>query len=415
MEAFAAPVSLRLVRREKAVCELARLSPLSATRCCPVLSLSTPSPPTSSPRSAKNKGKSRRGINAPQSSKRVATYKKLQRRELKGLDLNAQSEEGEQKEVEASSSKERTSEKHEKDSAEGKEKENRTKRKITLKLSDVFVGQKLSGVVRNTVQHGAYVNVGTERDGLVHLRDMSVDFVHVPTDLLRDGDTVDVWVKYVDPVKKVLGLTMVKPHLGFESRMKVTDVEVGGRYHGVIERVTNYGAYLDIGAERHAFLHVTGLWGDSQRDTLDFLRLGEKAWVHVVDIDVPKSHVRLWARARGGHRLSKTNEVSQISLQARMLEVRDHEIPNPTRRSWEPESVVEHKDKDSEEEIEENSSFDRDAVIEDGLTDQEFSFVEDMDTWFNERGNSVLRSMNNVQEISHMLDENTEFVDEDES
>lgn len=163
-----------------------------------------------------------------------------------------------------------------------------------------MVGERVKGTVRNLVRHGAYVDIGAVKDGLVHIRDMSVEFVYEPADLVRSGQEVDVWVKYVDAVKGVVGLTMVPPagKVGFSGRSKVTDVTVGSRVEGVVARVTNYGAYVDIGAERHGFVHVSALWGRRPRETLENMRLGRNIWVHVAEVDEVKSFIRLRARGR---------------------------------------------------------------------------------------------------------------------
>jgi predicted RNA-binding protein with RPS1 domain len=136
--------------------------------------------------------------------------------------------------------------------------------------------------------------------------------VYDPSDVVSDGAEVDVWVKYVDAVKGVIGLTMVPPAgaVGFSGRVKVGEVNIGGRYEGVVARVTNYGAYVDIGAERHGFVHVSALWGRRPRETLEDLRLGRRIWVHVDEVDEVRSFVRLRARGkRGGEELSEHAEV----------------------------------------------------------------------------------------------------------
>ncbi len=48
--------------------------------------------------------------------------------------------------------------------------------------------QKLMGTVRNVESFGAFVDVGAERDGFVHVKEISTDFVHAATDVLRSGE-----------------------------------------------------------------------------------------------------------------------------------------------------------------------------------------------------------------------------------
>lgn len=171
------------------------------------------------------------------------------------------------------------------------------------KVGDLVVGEKVRGTVRNLVRHGAYVDIGAKRDGLCHLREMCVDFVYDSGDIVQEGMEVDVWVKYIDAEKNVVGLTMLEPKnggRGFSGRLAVKDVIVGERYEGRVVRVTNYGAFVDIGAERHGFVHVSALWGRRPRETLEDLRLGREIWVHVEEVDEVKSFITLRARGRRG-------------------------------------------------------------------------------------------------------------------
>lgn len=274
-------------------------------------------------------------------------------------------------------------------------------------FSDIRLGERLFGVVRNTVPHGAYVDVGAEKDGLVHVRDMAVDFVHTPTDIVRSGDTVTVWVKFVNASKRVLGLTMVKPHLGFESRIKMKDIVEGGRYQGVIERITNYGAYVDIGAERQAFLHVAALWGALPRETLDFLRLGQKIWVHVAEVDTQRNHIRLWARGKDDLPLTYTTEILTIPVHSEQR-VEDAPVPTPTLRAWDVNKTGDSDVNQVEEGSEEDDS------VQHEYEEDEFSFAEDDSEWLDESitGKRKPHQTDNLREVAHMFDEATEFIDD---
>lgn len=226
-----------------------------------------------------------------------------------------------------------------------------------FRLSELAVGMQLDGKVQNLVRHGAYVDVGAVRDGLVHVRDMSTDFVHLPADIVRTGDMVTVWVKYVNPVTNVLGLSMVKPKRGFVERMPVRHVEIGTRYDGVVERVTNYGAYVDIGAERLGFLHVAAIWGRRPRETLDNMRIGQEICVHVDDVDEIRSHIKLRARGKAHKELRKDGPLGAIA-QMDKGDLKDKVgkevvIRQAVVRPWDDEEEDEDEDGAHEEEDEE--------------------------------------------------------------
>jgi len=77
-----------------------------------------------------------------------------------------------------------------------------------LDISDLSVGMVLTGVVRNVIDFGAFVDIGVHQDGLVHVSEISKKFIKHPSEMLSVGDTVKVKIKSLDVAKKRIGLTM---------------------------------------------------------------------------------------------------------------------------------------------------------------------------------------------------------------
>ena len=80
-----------------------------------------------------------------------------------------------------------------------------------LSIEDLKPGMKLKGTVRNVVDFGAFVDIGVHQDGLVHISKMANRFVKHPSDIVRVGDTVEVWVEKVDRDRKKISLSMIEP------------------------------------------------------------------------------------------------------------------------------------------------------------------------------------------------------------
>ncbi len=78
------------------------------------------------------------------------------------------------------------------------------------KISDLSAGMKLEGVVTNVAQFGAFVDIGVHQDGLVHISELSDDFVKDPHQVVRVGDIVQVVVLEVDEQRKRISLSMKK-------------------------------------------------------------------------------------------------------------------------------------------------------------------------------------------------------------
>ena len=82
--------------------------------------------------------------------------------------------------------------------------------RAALSIEDLQPGMELRGTVRNVVDFGAFVDVGVHQDGLVHISKLANRFVKHPSDVVRVGDNVTVWVEKVDLDRKKISLTMVQ-------------------------------------------------------------------------------------------------------------------------------------------------------------------------------------------------------------
>lgn len=81
-------------------------------------------------------------------------------------------------------------------------------RERVISLEDLKVGMTMTGVVRNVVDFGAFVDIGVHQDGLVHISRLSDSFVKHPSDVVSVGDTVNVRVIEVDTKRKRIALSM---------------------------------------------------------------------------------------------------------------------------------------------------------------------------------------------------------------
>jgi len=84
-------------------------------------------------------------------------------------------------------------------------------KKGILKLEDLTPGMELKGTVLNVVDFGAFVDIGLKDSGLVHISQLANRYIKSPHDVVSVGDVVTAWVMSVDPDRKRVSLTMVKP------------------------------------------------------------------------------------------------------------------------------------------------------------------------------------------------------------
>lgn len=85
-------------------------------------------------------------------------------------------------------------------------------RSDVMDMSDLKPGMELKGTVRNVIDFGAFVDIGVHQDGLVHISQITNRFIKHPSEMLKVGQVVTVWVLSVDEKKGRIALTMKKPN-----------------------------------------------------------------------------------------------------------------------------------------------------------------------------------------------------------
>ena len=81
-------------------------------------------------------------------------------------------------------------------------------RKDIMSMADLKKGMEITGTVRNVVDFGAFVDIGVHQDGLVHISEITDRYIKHPSEVLKVGQVVQVFVKDVDLKKNRIALTM---------------------------------------------------------------------------------------------------------------------------------------------------------------------------------------------------------------
>jgi predicted RNA-binding protein with RPS1 domain len=159
-------------------------------------------------------------------------------------------------------------------------------------LGELKPKQKLQGKVVGIKLYGAFVDLGLEKPGLVHISQLSEKRVQNVSDVVSEGDDVTVYVLNVDKDKGRVNLSLVEPPALTWSEMKVNDV-----VSGEVIRIENFGAFVDIGAERPGLIHVSELDNDYVSSVEDKVKIGETVEARIINVDRKKKQVDLSIRA----------------------------------------------------------------------------------------------------------------------
>ena len=163
-----------------------------------------------------------------------------------------------------------------------------TKSSERLDLIDVQPKMKFEGHVTRVELFGAFVDIGAERDGLVHVSQISEQRVNRVADVLKDGDPVTVWVQRVDPEQGRISLTMVEPPERTLAELKPEQVITGK-----VTKLAPYGAFVDIGVERDGLVHISEMSEDRIERPGDVAQVGDEVEVRVVSINRQRRRIEL--------------------------------------------------------------------------------------------------------------------------
>jgi small subunit ribosomal protein S1 len=149
---------------------------------------------------------------------------------------------------------------------------------------------KLSGKVLKTTLAGALVDVGQPLPGVIHISQLSTEPVNKVEDVIKEGQSVDVWVRRVK--KDRIELTMIQP-LALEWKEIEPDMIVKGK----VVRLETYGAFVDIGAERPGMVHVSELAHGYIKTPSEVVKEGDEVEAKVLDVNRKKKQIKLSMKA----------------------------------------------------------------------------------------------------------------------
>jgi ribosomal protein S1 len=181
----------------------------------------------------------------------------------------------------------------------------RWERNVTVALSDLQQGQWLPGKVRNLQPFGAWIDIGAERDGLLHVSDMSEGFTPSVADAVYTGQVLNVTVKFVDAGASKLALSLVPLTSGAAAAAQrgadggpltaepLEAVEAGDELWGEVVKVTNFGAYVECGVDVQGFLHITEWPAAGGRSPNEVFSRGQRLRTWVLQVDSEASRLKL--------------------------------------------------------------------------------------------------------------------------
>ena len=159
------------------------------------------------------------------------------------------------------------------------------------------VGTRVNGRVASVADYGAFVELESGVEGLVHVSEMSWSKrVKHPSKLVGAGDTVEVEVLSVDPKARRISLGMKQVQEN-PWRTLAERYQVGDRVHGKVRNLTDFGAFVEIEDGVDGLVHVSELSWKHVDHPSEVVEVGQEVEVEVLDVDLERERVSLSLKA----------------------------------------------------------------------------------------------------------------------
>ena len=161
--------------------------------------------------------------------------------------------------------------------------------------SSIAVGDRIKGVVKSITTYGAFVDIGGV-DGLVHISELSWNRIKHPSEVLSEGQEIEVYVKDLDKEKHKISLGYKKaednPWAIFQK-----NYSEGDTIKVTIVSMTAYGAFARIIPGVDGLIHISQIANRRIEKPQDELTVGQEVEVKITNIDLEKKRVSLSIRA----------------------------------------------------------------------------------------------------------------------
>ena len=161
--------------------------------------------------------------------------------------------------------------------------------------SEIEVGKKYHGVVKSLTSYGAFVDIGGV-DGMVHVSELSWNHIKNPSEVVKVGDEIDVYVISFDPEKRKISLGYkteeMNPWNQFMSKYAVGDV-----VPAKIVKLMTFGAFAEILPGVDGLIHISQIADRRIGKPEDVLSEGQDVEVKIIDVDADKKRISLSIRA----------------------------------------------------------------------------------------------------------------------
>lgn len=167
-------------------------------------------------------------------------------------------------------------------------------KEISAKLAEEFWAtaeerKAYTGTVKMLTNFGAFVDLGGV-DGLIHISELSDLRIKHPSEVVKVGDSIDVFIKSLD--KETGKVSLVKEFKEDKRAAFWAGAEVGKKYNGTVKSLTSFGAFVDLGGV-DGLVHISELSWNRIKHPSEVVKVGDVIEVYIKELDKDTNKVSL--------------------------------------------------------------------------------------------------------------------------
>ena len=171
--------------------------------------------------------------------------------------------------------------------------ESRAEAKAEL-VSTMEEGQILEGIIKNITDYGAFVELESGIEGLVHVSEMSWTKKNMqPAKIVSTSEEVEVIVIEIDSAKRriSLGMKQCKPNPWLDLQK---NYKIGSELEGEVKSITEFGLFVGLPGEMDGLIHLSDVdWNSKSEDIISKYKKGDLVKAKLLEIDIEKERVSL--------------------------------------------------------------------------------------------------------------------------
>lgn len=185
-------------------------------------------------------------------------------------------------------------------------------------LEELVVGTEVEGKIRSVMAYGAFVDIGASTDGLLHVSEISNEFIKDANEKLTAGETVTCKIKSINMEKNQLALTCKDPQAPRKKRADLTKFESVDEKEfvaGKVNSITDFGAFITLEEGVDGLCHISAIQDGGVKSVGDVLTIGQEVQVRIVSFDKGKRRIGLsmkpWVEGEVGGRAPRQQRESR--------------------------------------------------------------------------------------------------------